>query len=95
MEFAKIIGTVVATRKHHSLAGTRLCVIQPIDVDMSEIDVPIVAVDTKSQARYGDVVFTVSGGDASVVSEIEPMPVDSAIVGIVHSLSVNEKSKNK
>ncbi len=90
MEFAKIIGTIVATRKHHSLAGTRLCVIQPIDVDMSETDVPIVAVDTSLQARYGDLVFTVSGGDASVVSEIMPMPVDVAIVGIVHSLSVKE-----
>ena len=91
MEFAKIIGTVVATRKHHSLEGTRLCVIQPLDYDMQEVDVPIVAVDTESQAGYGEIVFTVTGGDAAAVSKRGPMPVDVAIVGIVHSLIVSEK----
>ena len=90
MEFAKIIGTVVATRKHHSLIGTRLCVIQPIDADLREVDVPLVAVDTQSQAGYGEIVFTVTGGDASVVSDKEPMPVDVAIVGIVHSLTITK-----
>jgi ethanolamine utilization protein EutN len=91
MELAKIIGTIVATRKHHSLEGTRLCVIQPLDYDMQEVDVPIVAVDTESQAGYGEIVFTVTGGDAAAVSERGPMPVDVAIVGIVHSISVSEE----
>jgi ethanolamine utilization protein EutN len=93
MELGKVIGTVVATRKHHSLAGTRLCVIQPIDENLQEVDVPIVAVDTESKAGYGEIIFTVTGGDAAVVSERGPMPVDAAIVGIVHSLSVSEKVK--
>jgi len=53
--------------------------------------VPIVAVDTESKAGYGEIVFTVTGGDAAAVSERGPMPVDVAIVGIVHSLTVSEK----
>ena len=91
MELGKIIGTVVATRKHHSLAGTRLCVVQPLDHDMQEVDVPVVAVDVESKAGYGEIVFTVTGGDASVVSKHIKMPIDVAIVGIVHSLSIAEQ----
>ena len=91
MELGKIIGTVVATRKHHSLVGTRLCVIQPLDHDMQEVDVPVVAVDVESRAGYGEIVFTVTGGDASVVSKRGEMPVDVAIVGIVHSISVSDQ----
>ncbi|HGJ65388.1 TPA: ethanolamine utilization protein EutN [bacterium] len=91
MELGKIIGTVIATQKHHSLVGTRLCVVQPLDNDMKEVDIPVVAVDVESKAGYGEIVFTVTGGDASVVSKHGEMPVDVAIVGIVHSLSVSDK----
>jgi len=91
MELGKIIGTVVATQKYHSLAGTRLCVVQPLDHDMKEVDVPVIAVDVESRAGYGEIVFTVTGGDAAVVSKHGDMPVDVAIVGIVHSISVSEQ----
>lgn len=91
MELGKVIGTIVATRKHHSLIGTRLCVVQPLDQDMQEVDVPVIAVDVESKAGYGEIVFTVTGGDAAIVSKHVEMPVDVAIVGIVHSLYVSKQ----
>lgn len=90
MELGRVIGIVVATRKDSSLEGTRLCVVQPLDYDMQPAGVPVVAVDVESKAGYGELVFTVTGGDAAVVSKKGPMPVDVAIVGIIHSLSVKE-----
>jgi len=90
MEIGKVIGIIISTRKDPGLAGTRLCVIQPLDQDMNPVDVPVVAVDTESKAGYGEIVFTVTGGDAAVVSKSGAIPVDVAIVGIVHSIAISE-----
>ena len=50
MDLAKIIGTVVATRKDPSLEGTRLLVVQPLDEKQEPISDPLVAVDTLNDA---------------------------------------------
>jgi ethanolamine utilization protein EutN len=88
MDLAKVIGTVVATRKDPSLAGTRLLVIQPLDENQNPISDPLVAVDTLNDAGVGEIVYIVTGGDAVSVIPGKRMPVDVAIVGIVDSLSV-------
>ena len=88
MDLAKVIGTVVATRKDPSLAGTRLLVVQPLDEKQAPISDPLVAVDTLNDAGVGELVYIVTGGDAVSVIPGKRMPVDVAIVGIVDSLSV-------
>ncbi|MGQ9608631.1 MAG: EutN/CcmL family microcompartment protein [bacterium] len=94
MELGKVIGIIVATRKDPSMTGVRLCVVQPLDQDMQPTGVPVIAADPESKAGYGEYVFTVTGGDAAVVSKHRIMPVDVAIVGIIHSISVpNEAEK--
>ena len=88
MEFGRIIGTVVATRKDPSLEGLRLPVVQPLDENGAEVDRPLVAVDTGGQAAIGEHVFYVTGADAMMVStEPRPLlPVDAAVVGILHEV---------
>lgn len=88
MEFGRVIGTVVATRKDPSLLGMRLVVLQPLDENENEIDRPLVAVDTGGQAAIGEHVFYVTGADAMMVSEEPrpPLPVDAAVVGILHDV---------
>ncbi|RKU07669.1 ethanolamine utilization protein EutN [Candidatus Poribacteria bacterium] len=88
MDLAKVIGTVVATRKDPSLAGTRLLVVQPLDENHNPISDPLVAVDTLNDAGFGEIVYIVTGGDAVSVIPGKRMPVDVAVVGIVDSLSV-------
>ncbi|MCY3742752.1 MAG: EutN/CcmL family microcompartment protein [Candidatus Poribacteria bacterium] len=88
MDLAKVIGTVVATRKDPSLEGTRLLVVQPLDEKQEPISDPLVAVDTLNDAGVGEIVYIVTGGDAVSVIPGKRMPVDVAIVGIVDSLSV-------
>ena len=88
MDLAKIIGTVVATRKDPTLEGTRLLVVQPLDEKQNPISEPLVAVDTLNDAGIGEIVYIVTGGDAVSVIPGRRMPVDVAIVGIVDSLSL-------
>ncbi len=88
MDLAKVIGTVVATRKDPSLEGTRLLIVQPLDEKHNPISEPIVAVDTLHDAGAGEIVYIVTGGDAVSVVPGKRMPVDVAIVGIVDSLSL-------
>lgn len=88
MDLAKVIGTVVATRKDPSLEGTRLLIVQTLDEKHNPIDEPLVAVDTLNDAGVGEIVYIVTGGDAVSVIPGKRMPVDVAIVGIVDSLSL-------
>lgn len=92
MDLAKVIGTVVATRKDPSLEGTRLLVVQPLDEKQNPISDPLVAVDTLNDAGVGEIVYIVTGGDAVSVIPGKRMPVDVAIVGIVDSLSLIDTS---
>lgn len=88
MDLAKVIGTVVATRKDPTLEGTRLLIVQPLDEKYNPISEPLVAVDTLHDAGVGEIVYIVTGGDAVSVIPGKRMPVDVAIVGIVDSLSL-------
>ena len=89
MRLARVIGTVVATRKEDSLTGFKLLVIEEIDPRGEEpINNRLVAVDTLG-AGEGDTVIWVTGGAARVISEEHrKAPLDVAIIGIVDSVAV-------
>ena len=90
MEFGRVIGTVVATRKDPSLEGMRLVIVQPLDEHGAAISRPLIAVDTASAAGLGEHIFYVIGADAMMVApESRPLlPVDAAIVGILHDVHI-------
>ncbi len=92
MRLAKVIGTVVATRKEESLTGFKLLVIQEIDpLGKREVKNRLVAVDTLG-AGEGDIVLWVVGGAARVVSEEHrKAPLDVAIVGIIDSVDTYDE----
>jgi ethanolamine utilization protein EutN len=79
---AKVVGTVVATRKDEGLRGTKLLVIQPLRPDRSPSGKPLVAVDSVG-AGAGEDVFYVRGREASFPFLPDEVPADAAIVGIV------------
>ena len=89
MRLAKVIGTVVATRKEDSLTGFKLLVIEEVDPQGERtVHNRLVAVDTLG-AGEGDIVLWVQGGAARVISdEQHRAPLDEAIVGIIDSVDV-------
>ena len=79
---------MVATRKDERLVGNTLLVVPPIGPDGQPTGHHLVAVDTVD-AGFGETVLIVSGSSARMAGELKDTPVDSAIVGIVDSVSMN------
>ena len=82
MLLARVVGTVVATRKDPGLGGTKLLVIQPLRPDRTPAGKPLVAVDSVG-AGAAEEVFYVRGREASLPFLPQEVPADAAIVGIV------------
>lgn len=82
MQLAKVIGSVVATRKDESLTGVRLMVIQPKNASGHDVGVPIVAVDTIG-AGVGEDVFYAKSKEGAMPLANPKAPVDAGIIGIV------------
>lgn len=82
MLLARVIGTVVATRKDAGLMGTKLLVIQPLRPDHASQGKPLVAVDSVG-AGVTEEVFYVRGREASFPFLPAEVPADATIIGIV------------
>lgn len=88
MLLARIVGTVVATRKDPRLVSNKLLVARPID-PRGKAEGYVVAVDTVD-AGVGETVLIVSGSSARMASGMKDCPVDAAIVGIIDTIDVQE-----
>jgi microcompartment protein CcmK/EutM len=89
MILAKIVGTVVATRKDDRLLSSKLLVARPMDPRGKPEGSYLVAVDTVD-AGVGETVLIVSGSSARMASGMKDTPVDAAIVGIIDTVDVSE-----
>jgi microcompartment protein CcmK/EutM len=87
---AKIVGTVVATRKDPRLVSTKLLVARPIDPRGKPEGNYLVAVDTVD-AGVGETVLIVSGSSARMASGMKDCPVDAAVVGIIDEIDIAEE----
>ncbi|MBI2091421.1 MAG: EutN/CcmL family microcompartment protein [Deltaproteobacteria bacterium] len=87
MKLAKVIGTVVATRKDKSLLGCKILMIQPLTDEMKSSGEAIAAIDIV-QAGPDDLVYWITGREAALALSDTFAPVDATIVGIVDSVDV-------
>ena len=89
MLLAKVVGTVVATRKDPRLVSNKLMVVRSVDPRGKAEGGYLVAVDTV-EAGVGETVLVVSGSSARMASGMKDCPVDAAIVGIIDTVEMNE-----
>ena len=89
MLLAKIVGTVVATRKDPRLVSSKLLVVRPIDPSGKAEGHHLVAIDTVD-AGVGETVLIVSGSSARMAAGLKDCPVDAAVIGIVDAVDINE-----
>ena len=87
MILARVVGTVVATRKDERLMGTKLLVVRTVDPHGKDEAGYSVAVDTVD-AGLRDRVLVVTGSSARMASGLKDTPVDAAIVGIIDTVDV-------
>ena len=90
MYLAKVIGTVVATKKDERLRGHKLLLVEYVTMDdcaAYRTSPPIVAVDIVG-AGLSELVLVVTGqGARNALSDSTTPPVDATIVGIVDQVS--------
>ncbi len=89
MILARIVGTVVSTRKDPRLEGKKLLIVKPISPDGRDESGYLIAVDAVG-AGYRETVLVVSGSSARMAAECKERPVDAAIVGIVDEVKLDE-----
>lgn len=85
MYMAKVIGTVVATRKDESLIGYKLMVVKRINSKCELIGTEEVAADYVG-AGIGDYVLLCKGSAVRVDDKKRNAAIDMAITGIIDTI---------
>jgi microcompartment protein CcmK/EutM len=87
MILGRIVGDVTATRKHESLRGRTLLVVQPLTAERKAHGSRLVAVDCV-QSGPGDIVLVCDEGNAArLILQDSTAPVRTVVVGIVDSVT--------
>ena len=89
MILARVVGTIVATRKDPRLEGFKLLIVKPVAPDGKDEPGYVIAVDTVG-AGSRETVIVVSGSSARMAEGCKDKPVDASIVGIVDTVSLNK-----
>ena len=89
MILARVVGNVVATRKDPRLEGKKLLILQPDNPEGKPEGNYVVAVDTVS-AGNRELVIAVSGSSARMADGCKDTPVDTTIIGIVDTVSLDQ-----
>ncbi len=91
MIFARVTGTVVCTLKDEKLVGSKLLLVQPVDLAGASKGSPLVAVDSVG-AGEGELVLLVQGSSARQTTRTEGRPVDAVIFAIVDTVEQSGKT---
>lgn len=89
MLIARVIGNVVATRKHPSHEGLKLLLVQPLNLDGSNRGDAVVAVDSMG-AGVGDRVLLTGEGFCAMssVDRWPSNPIDAAVLGVIDEIEL-------
>lgn len=85
MRLGRIVGRVWATVKDEQMLGVKLALMQPVDENGESYGHVLVAADTIG-VRDGDLIFWVSGAEATRPFPDRNIPSDVTITGLVDSL---------
>ncbi|MEE9171264.1 MAG: EutN/CcmL family microcompartment protein [bacterium] len=94
MILAKVVGTVVSTRKEESMEGLKFLVLQQIDLEGKSTGGFVVAADAVD-AGPGEIVLYASGSSARQTIKTDKRPCDAVVMAIVDNWEVAGKIKYK
>lgn len=97
MQLAIVCGNVVATLKEPKIAGRKLLIIQPLDMELKPKGVQLVAIDAVGVGD-GELILFASGSSARQTKATEGTPCDCVIMAVVDQVEykgnlIFEKSK--
>jgi microcompartment protein CcmK/EutM len=88
MFLAKIIGTVVSTRKDDTLIGKKVLIVQPLDARLENDGRTEVAVDSVGSG-VGEIVLVARGSSAGKIFDNKNTPIDCTIIAIVDTVEAS------
>ena len=89
MILARVVGTIVATRKDPRLEGKKLLILKPVSPEGKDEASYLIAVDAVG-AGFRETVIAVTGSSARMADGCKDRPVDTAIIGIVDTISLDK-----
>ena len=88
MLIGRVLGHLVATQKDPKLEGTKLLLVQPLDLQGAARGVAVLAIDSVD-AGVGDRVLLVQEGKAAqAVLDKGVAAVDAAVIGVVDAVEL-------
>lgn len=90
MKLGKVIGNVVSTKKVTNISSLKILVVNYLDDSMEETGKSAACIDTVG-AGEGDIVLLCSSSSARQTRLTKNVCTDNAIVGIVDSISSDNK----
>jgi ethanolamine utilization protein EutN len=88
MQIGKVIGTLVATKKHHKMEGAKLLLVQPLTLEDAPKGVAVLAIDSVGAGVGEKVLIVLEGKSAGDALRRKAAPVDAAIIGIIDTVTV-------
>lgn len=92
MLLAKVIGTVVSTRKEKSMEGLKFLLLRTVDIDGKESGGIVVAADAVG-AGVGEIVMFATGSSARQTIATDKRPCDAVVMAIVDNWEVEGQIK--
>ena len=94
MLLAKVIGTVVSTRKEQSMEGLKFLLLRQVDLEGIESGGHVVAADAVG-AGIGEIVLYATGSSARQTVMTDKRPCDAVVMAIVDNWEVDGVIKYK
>ncbi len=92
MILARVVGTVVSTRKEPKIEGIKFLLLEKIDpTNLQGRGDYLVAMDSVG-AGLDEIVFYVAGSSSRMTSTTEGKPSDATIISIVDSIDIYGKN---
>jgi ethanolamine utilization protein EutN len=84
----RVVGNLVATQKHAKLEGSKLLLVQPLDLKGEAKGATVIAIDGVD-AGIGDKVLLIQDGrSAQLVLGRGVAAVDAAVIGVVDAIEM-------
>ncbi|HEX7880447.1 MAG TPA: EutN/CcmL family microcompartment protein [Candidatus Eisenbacteria bacterium] len=90
MVLARVLGTVVASRKAEGAMGWKLLLVSALDDTGKPVGGPFVATDVVG-AGESEIVLVASGSSARQTTATDQKPCDAVVMAIVDSWDVNNE----
>lgn len=93
MILSKVVGDLVATRKHATHEAVKLLLVRQIGPDGEPSGVPFVAVDSLDAGVGDTVLLTLDGWAASSAVQRSRAPIDAAVIAVVDAVEWDQPDR--